>query len=55
MRIIRPAIAVDPRRFGRGVARDLSAPPAATLISDDLKLFGATFLGGFLFVSILLA
>jgi len=44
----------DPRRFGR------RPPPAAAIarpqpsISNDLKLFAVTFLGGFLFVSILI-
>jgi hypothetical protein len=58
MSSIRPAVAVDPRIFGRGMRRELS-PPRATvsrsILSDDLKLFAATFLCGFVFVSIYLA
>jgi hypothetical protein len=55
MHFVRPAIAADPRRFGRGVRR---APPGgaqASGLSDDFKLFAITFLTGFLFVSVLLA
>lgn len=55
MQFVRPAFAMHPRRFGRGQARTLALPaePASTL-SDDLKLFAATFVAGFLFVSILI-
>jgi hypothetical protein len=55
MQSVRPVIAVDPRRFGRGIQRDLPASPVAGGLSDDFKLFATTFLAGFLFVSILLA
>jgi hypothetical protein len=44
------------RRFGRRAP--FIAPPQpvrASPISDDMRLFAATFAGGFLFVSILLA
>lgn len=55
MQLAKPAIAADPRRFGRGARRELSAVPSATGLSDDFKLFATTFLAGFLFISILLA
>ena len=56
----RPAIAIDPRRFGRGRALVLAAPAPpqpwfASSISDDVKLFATTFLAGFVFVSLFLA
>lgn len=54
----RPAIAIDPRRFGRGRALVLAAPvpkPVFASISDDVKLFTTTFLAGFAFVSVFLA
>jgi len=55
MHIARPALALDPRRFGRrAVPLSVSAPSFSTL-SDDLRLFAVTFAGGFLFVSVLLA
>lgn len=43
-------------RFGRGPVRgggEVTAPQPS--LSDDLKLFAATFAAGFLFVSILIA
>lgn len=45
----------DPRQFGRGLAfrHEPEAQPSWRL-SDDLKLFAATFASGFLFVSILI-
>jgi len=43
------------RRFGRGPVRIIDAPVAtAPTLSTDLKLFAATFVAGFLFVSILI-
>lgn len=55
MQVARFAIAANPRRFGRGPVRELAVPrEAAPILSDDLKLFAATFLAGFLFVSILI-
>lgn len=55
MQIFRPLFAAHPTSFGRAPARLLDTP-AATMsgLSDDLKLFAATFLAGFLFVSILI-
>ena len=55
MQIVRPAIAMDPRRFGRGIPRELPATASARGLSDDFRLFATTFLAGFLFISILLA
>ena len=55
MQFVRPAFGQHPRRFGKGQARTvaLAAEPVPAL-SDDFKLFAATFLAGFLFVSILI-
>jgi hypothetical protein len=55
MQTVRPAIANDPRRFGRGIPRSLAVAPPATGLSDDFKLFATTFLAGFVFVSVFLA
>ena len=52
--MIRPAVALDPRQFGRRLPRlgeDAAESPA---LVDDLKLFGTTFAIGFLFVSVLI-
>jgi hypothetical protein len=55
MQLARPAFAPHPRMFGRGQVRELAAPVREGLaISGDLKLFVATFLAGFLFVSVLI-
>jgi hypothetical protein len=53
MRMLRPAIAADPRLFGRGQIR-LLEPVAERrwTIPDDLWLFGTTFAAGFIFVSV---
>ena len=55
MQLFRPVSASNPLLFGRGPARVLDevAVPEARL-SNDLKLFAATFAAGFLFVSILI-
>ena len=55
MQLARPAIALDPRQFGRrrGDEARLITVPAA--LSDDLKLFATTFMAGFVFVSLLIA
>jgi hypothetical protein len=54
--MLRPAIALDPRLFGRrfpgfvlGVDEERGWP-----FGDDLKLFASTFAAGFLFVSVLI-
>jgi hypothetical protein len=56
MQIARPAFALHPKLFGRGRTYQLPAAPRATAIalSNDVKLFGTTFLAGFLVVSILI-
>jgi hypothetical protein len=55
MQFVRPAFASYPRLFGKAPARTLAAPSAqSSAIGDDVKLFAATFLAGFLFVSILI-
>jgi hypothetical protein len=55
VQFVRPIFAAHPRCFGKGQERRaaLAAKPAA-ILSDDLKLFAATFVAGFLFVSILI-
>jgi len=55
MQFVRPAIAADPRRFGRGARRVLSTGVTTSGLSEDFKLFATTFIAGFLFVSMLLA
>ena len=56
MQLARPTIAVDPRRFGRGQARELEPALVPTSnFSSDLKLFATTFICGFVFVSVLIA
>ena len=56
MRIMRPAIAIDPRLFGRRLPGFIlgGAEDGEVVISDDLKLFATTFAIGFLFVSVLI-
>ena len=55
MQFVRPAFAPHPRRFGKRQVFMLALPSEPTWeLSDDLKLFAATFLAGFLFVSILI-
>ena len=51
MQLVRPAFAMHPRLFGRGPAHVVTRRP---MLSDELRLFGATFLVGFVFVSILI-
>ena len=56
MRMLRPAIANDPRLFGRrfpGFILGDTEEPGWT-VGEDLKLFGTTFAIGFLFVSVLI-
>jgi hypothetical protein len=55
MQVARPAIALDPRCFGRRRARTAKIDSARANLVDDLKLFAATFLAGFVFVSILIS
>ncbi|HKC02782.1 MAG TPA: hypothetical protein VKC17_05700 [Sphingomicrobium sp.] len=55
MQTARPAIANDPRSFGRGFPRGPATGATASRLSDDFKLFATTFLAGFVFVSVFLA
>ena len=55
MQLARPGIALDPRRFGRGPQWRVSSVQMPSAIGEDLKLFGTTFLAGFLFISLLIA
>lgn len=55
MRVARPTIALDPRRFGRRpMAMSMAALPAPHL-GDDLRLFLSTFAAGFVVVAVLIA
>ena len=55
MQLVRPFVAANPRLFGRGPVRSAAAAAERTSrLSDDFKLFAATFVAGFLFVSILI-
>jgi hypothetical protein len=57
MLLSRPAIAADPREFGKRL--DVSAEQAGLDVrrsfAADLRLFALTFAAGFLFVSVLIA
>ena len=56
MQLARPTIALDPKSFGkRRAQKTASAPAAGSTLANDLKLFAATFLAGFVFVSILIS
>jgi hypothetical protein len=51
----RPTIALDSRSFGkRFVLHSAGVAELPSSIGADLKLFAATFLAGFVFVSILI-
>ncbi len=54
--MVRPAIALDARQFGKRSADEpsLRAPRRAIWSAEDVRLFLATFAAGFLFVSILI-
>ena len=54
MSFSRPAFALCQRRFGRGPARLVEEVADDRGLTDDLRLFAATFAAGFLFVSILI-
>ncbi|HJP68837.1 MAG TPA: hypothetical protein VJ846_08045 [Sphingomicrobium sp.] len=55
MQLFRPAFAQHPLRFGRGPVRAFQDPVGTSTDRwGDLKLFAATFVAGFLFVSILI-
>jgi hypothetical protein len=51
----RPALALDPRRFGRRLIARSEIVQVAAGISDELRLFATTFAAGFVFVSVLIA
>ena len=54
MRYARPAVAIDPKIFGR--RRICSRPPEQALLpGDDVRLFFTTFAAGFVFVAVLIA
>lgn len=56
MQLFRPAFAQHPLRFGRGPVRVIQDPAEISTAGwGDLKLFAATFVAGFLFVSVLIA
>jgi len=55
MQTVRPAIANDPRTFGRCIQRAPAVAAPTRGLSDDFRLFATTFLAGFVFVSMLLA
>jgi hypothetical protein len=52
--MLRPAIAADPRLFGKGPLRLVEAEPASPAILDDIRLFATSFAAGFLFVAVLI-
>ena len=55
MHFVRPLFAAHPKVFGRGLIRTAEEPvQQQSQLSSDLKLFAATFVAGFLFVSILI-
>ena len=55
MASIPPAAATDPRVFGRRpIPRPEAQPVRSSALGDDLRLFGATFVAGFLFVTVLI-
>jgi len=57
MQLARPPFAPHPSLFGRGRIRELPKQPAAvtSTFADDAKLFATTFIGGFIFVWILIS
>lgn len=54
--MVRPAIALDARQFGKRSALEpsLPAPRRPIWSAEDFRLFALTFTVGFLFVSILI-
>ena len=55
MRVARPTIALDPRRFGRRPVALAMMPEPPLQLSDDLRLFVSTFAAGFVVVAVLIA
>jgi hypothetical protein len=54
MQLVRPIFAPHPKAFGRGPMRELDEPAQPSYFARDFRLFAATFVAGFLFVSILI-
>lgn len=56
MLLLRPAIAADPRQFGKRVDASPEQPDGAVSpsLAADIRLFAFTFAAGFLFVSVLI-
>ncbi len=54
MHLFRPAFAVRPSSFGRGPLRSSERVGGNGATLSDLRLFAATFIAGFLFISILI-
>ncbi len=54
MQLARPAIALDPRRFGKRAVALADAVRVEPALNEDLRLFAVTFVAGFLFVSIVI-
>jgi hypothetical protein len=55
MAFTRPAVAIDPRVFGRrAIPRQETQEVRSSTLGDDVRLFAATFAAGFLFVSVLI-
>ena len=54
MQLARPTIALDPKSFGKRRVRKAASAPGGSTLANDVKLFAATFLAGFVFVSILI-
>ena len=56
MRMLRPAIAIDPRLFGRRFPGFIlgGTEESGWTVGEDLRLFATTFAIGFLFVSVLI-
>ena len=56
MRMLRPAIAIDPRFFGKRFPGFILGKDEERgwEVSNDLKLFATTYAAGFLFVSVLI-
>ena len=54
--MLRPAIAIDPRLFGRRTPGFIlgGSEELGWTVGEDLKLFATTFAIGFLFVSVLI-
>jgi hypothetical protein len=54
--MLRPAIAIDPRLFGKRLPGFILGGSDETgwTVGEDLKLFATTFAVGFLFVSVLI-